>query len=202
MQIHSADFISSHSDFLAAPQTGYPEFAFVGRSNVGKSSLINMLTERKELARTSNTPGKTQLINYFAINDNWYLVDLPGYGYAQVSKKSRNKWSQMTEDYLRKRETLVNAFVLIDSNISPQRADLEFCNWLGEEGIPFVLIYTKIDRKKRDSDANIAAFEAAMLENWEALPPSFESSAVKGDGREAILSFIEQTLASIDLSAE
>lgn len=202
MHIHSADFVSSHTDYREAPKTGQPEFAFIGRSNVGKSSLINMLTERKELARTSNTPGKTQLINYFSINEQWYLVDLPGYGYAQVSKKSRNKWSRMTEDYILQRETLVNAFVLIDSNIPPQQIDLEFCNWLGEHGVPFVLIYTKTDRKKKNIDENIAAFETAMLENWEELPPAFASSAVAGTGRDEILQFIEQTLVSIDLPTE
>jgi GTP-binding protein len=202
VQIHSATFVSSHTDHQDAPATGLPEFAFIGRSNVGKSSLINLLTERKELARTSNTPGKTQLINYFAINEQWYLVDLPGYGYAQVSKKSRGKWSKMTEAYLQQRPTLVNAFVLIDSNIPPQAIDLEFCNWLGEHGIPFVLVYTKTDRKKKDIEEHIAAFEAAMLEHWETLPPSFVSSAVKGTGRAEILSFIEQTLVSIDLPTE
>lgn len=196
--ITSSIFASSHARVNQAPTDGRPEFAFIGRSNVGKSSLINMLTQRKELARTSGSPGKTQLINYFLINDSWYLTDLPGYGYAKRSKKTRAKWENRTENYFLRRQSLVNAFVLVDSNVPPQKIDLEFCNWLGENGVPFVIVFTKTDRKKARGGENVAAFKKALLNNWESLPPIFLTSAVKATGREAIISFLENTLESVD----
>lgn len=195
-----SSFASSHSRVNQAPRDGRPEFAFIGRSNVGKSSLINMLTQRKELARTSSTPGKTQLINYFLINKSWYLTDLPGYGYAKRSKKTRAKWEQRTENYFLHRESMVNAFVLVDSNVPPQNIDLDFCNWLGENGVPFVIVFTKTDRKKARGGVHVEAFKQALLEYWESLPPIFLTSAVDGTGREEILDFLENTLQSVDWS--
>ncbi|MEL7161856.1 MAG: ribosome biogenesis GTP-binding protein YihA/YsxC [Bacteroidota bacterium] len=197
-RIHASKFTSSHARVAQAPKGDTPEFAFIGRSNVGKSSLINMLTGRKELARTSSTPGKTQLINYFRINDSWYLTDLPGYGYAKRSKKTRAKWENRTENYFRKREQMVCAFVLVDSNVPPQQIDLEFINWLGENGVPFVIVFTKTDRKKARDLANVEAFKNTLLEYWEELPPIFLTSAVTTDGREEVLNFLEQTLADLD----
>lgn len=179
------------------PKDGRPEFAFIGRSNVGKSSLINMLTSRNELARTSGKPGKTALISYFLINDSWYLTDLPGYGYARVSKKTRGKWEARMENYFNQRSTLVNAFVLIDSNVPPQKIDLEFCNWLGEGGVPFVICFTKTDRKKARGLEQVEAFKAALLESWEELPPIFLTSAIKETGRDDVLNFIGETLETI-----
>lgn len=156
-----------------------------------------MLTSRNEMARTSGKPGKTVLINYYRINESWYLTDLPGYGYARASKKTRSKWEARTDSYFRVRETLVNAFVLIDSNVPPQKIDLEFCNWLGELGVPFVLIFTKCDRKKARDRAQVEAFKTALLASWEELPPCFETSAVKETGKDEVLNFIAETLASI-----
>lgn len=203
MTIHDATFIGSFTRNEQAPKDELPEFAFIGRSNVGKSSLINMLTQRKDLARISNTPGKTQHLNYYRINDLWYLVDLPGYGYAQVSKKDRRQFSRMTQGFMQKRETLVNAFVLIDANIPPQRIDLEFCAWLGTHQIPFVLVFTKSDRPKpHELEQNIDAFRAAMLEEWEELPPQFVTSSRDNRGREELLGFIGQTLEQIGLRGE
>lgn len=202
MQIKTATYASSHARVSKLPPEGTPEFAFIGRSNVGKSSLINMLTERKELAHTSGKPGKTQLISYFKINNSWYLTDLPGYGYAKVSKKTRGKWEGRTEDYFTKRQSLMCAFVLIDSGIPPQQIDLEFCNWLGELSVPFVLVFTKVDRKKSRSGEEIENFKKALLESWEEVPASFASSATKGDGKEEILAFIEATLESISWPTE
>lgn len=161
-----------------------------------------MLVERKELAHTSGKPGKTQLISYFKINDSWYLTDLPGYGYAKVSKKTRGKWEGRTENYFSKRQSLMCAFVLIDSAIPPQKIDLEFCNWLGDLGVPFVLVFTKVDRKKSRDGSQIEAFKQALLESWEELPPIFVSSAVKTTGKEDILDFIEATLESISWPTE
>lgn len=179
------------------PKDGKPEFAFIGRSNVGKSSLINMLTGRNEMARTSGKPGKTVLISYFLINDSWYLTDLPGYGYAIASKKTRAKWETRMENYFNHRATLVNAFVLIDSNVPPQKIDLDFCNWLGEGGVPFVICFTKTDRKKARGLEQVEAFKAALLENWEELPPIFLTSAVNGNGKDEVLTFIGDTLEEI-----
>jgi len=196
--ITSSSFSSSHARVAQAPKGNRPEFAFIGRSNVGKSSLINMLTQRKELARTSGTPGKTQLINYFMINHSWYLTDLPGYGYAKRSKKTRSKWESRTENYFLRREQMTCAFVLIDSNVPPQTIDLEFINWLGENGVPFVITFTKTDRKKSRDGGYIEAFKATLLEYWEELPPVFITSSVKQLGREEILDFIEATLTDLE----
>jgi GTP-binding protein len=195
--IIDSKFSSSHAQIKQAPKSNRPEFAFIGRSNVGKSSLINMLCARKELARTSGTPGKTQLCNYFMINDAWYLTVLPGYGYAKRSKKTRAKWETRTEDYFLNREQLHCAFVLVDSNVPPQEIDLEFINWLGEFGVPFVLVFTKTDRKKSRDGGSIEAFKAKLLETWEELPPVFITSAVKGNGRQEIIDFIEGALNDI-----
>ena len=196
-QIKTSKFASSHARVHQAPKDGRPEFAFIGRSNVGKSSLINMLAGRKELAHTSGKPGKTQLINYFLINRSWYLTDLPGYGYAVQSKKTRGKWEARTERYFLDRTTLVCAFVLIDANVPPQLIDLEFVNWLGEHEVPFVLAFTKTDRKKSRDGGSVEAFTERLLETWEALPPIFRTSATKEAGREEVLEFIESTLKAL-----
>lgn len=198
MTIHDIEFKGSFPEQRQAPDDGKPEFAFIGRSNVGKSSLINMLTERKDLARISNVPGKTQYLNYFLINDGWYLVDLPGYGYARVSKKLRKSWRLMMDHYFRKRESLQCVFVLLDGNIGPQKVDIEFINWLGEIGIPFILIYTKVDRcKPHELEANVAAIRAALLEYWEELPPDISTSATQRTGRDEVLQIITETLERI-----
>ncbi|WP_198664764.1 ribosome biogenesis GTP-binding protein YihA/YsxC [Lewinella sp. IMCC34191] len=195
--IHTSTFASSHARVHQAPKDGKPEFAFIGRSNVGKSSLINMLTQRKELAHTSGKPGKTQLLNYYLINQSWYLTDLPGYGYAKQSKKTRAKWETRTENYFLKRDTLVSTFVLIDSNIPPQQIDLDFVNWLGEHGVPFVLAFTKTDRKKARDGEHMESFQNALKESWEELPPVFATSALKETGREEVLEYIETALNAV-----
>ena len=192
MVIKSAEFCISSPNYKKCPQDGRPEYAFIGRSNVGKSSLINMLTGVKGLAKTSGRPGKTQLINHFLINKEWYLVDLPGYGYARTSKTSREKWSQMMRDYFLHREALTNVFVLIDSRIPPQRIDLEFLEFLGTNGVPICIVYTKTDKEKqREVMANIKAMKAALKEQWEELPPMFLTSSLTGYGRDAVLDCIE-----------
>lgn len=192
MEIKSATYLISNSDYRKCPATGLPEYAFIGRSNVGKSSLINMLTHNKSLAKTSVKPGKTQLINHFLINQEWYLVDLPGYGYARTSKVARSSWRKMIADYFLHRETLVNTFVLIDSRISPQSIDLEFLAFLGRNGIPLSIIFTKIDKlRQHDLAANVALFKQALAREWESLPTCFLSSAVTGYGRDNILTYIE-----------
>ena len=196
--ILTSRFASSHAKVSQAPADGRPEYAFIGRSNVGKSSLINMLTQRKELAHTSGKPGKTQLLNYYLINESWYLTDLPGYGYAKQSKKTRSKWEKRTENYFLQRSTLVSSFVLIDSNIPPQEIDLEFVNWLGENGVPFALAFTKVDRKKARSGEHIEAFNQKLLEYWETLPPQFATSAVKEIGREEVLEYLETGLNAVN----
>ncbi|WP_116124528.1 ribosome biogenesis GTP-binding protein YihA/YsxC [Lewinella sp. IMCC34183] len=197
-QIKTSRFASSHARVVQAPQDGKPEFAFIGRSNVGKSSLINMLAQRKELAHTSGKPGKTQLLNYFLINDSWYLTDLPGYGYAKQSKKTRGKWESRTEKYFLNRQSLVSAFVLIDSNIPPQTIDLEFVNWLGEHGVPFVLAFTKTDRKKARDGARVEEFRTELLKSWEELPPVFLTSATSEAGRDEILEYMESALEAVN----
>lgn len=198
MDILSSEYIGSFPRQDQAPQDERPEFAFIGRSNVGKSSLINMLTERRDLAHISNKPGKTQHLNYYLINEDWYLVDLPGYGYAKVSKKEREKWSKMIEYYLEQRPTLVNAFVLIDAKIPPQPMDLEFCDWLGAHQVPFVLVFTKTDKTSRSQVADhVEAFCQNMLQRWESLPPIFKTSSVKRTGRDELLAFIEEQLRAI-----
>ena len=198
MIIHNMEFKGSFPEQRQAPQDGKPEFAFIGRSNVGKSSLINMLSDRRDIARISNVPGKTQHLNYYLVNDGWYLVDLPGYGYARVSKKLRRQWRLMMEHYFIKRETLQCVFVLLDGNIGPQKVDIEFINWLGELGIPFILIYTKTDRcKPHELEKNITAIRAALLEYWEELPPDISTSSTKRIGREEVLQIISETLERI-----
>lgn len=193
MIIHSADFLMSNTDPARCPIPDKPEFAFIGRSNVGKSSLINMLLGRKNLAKTSSTPGKTRLINHFIVNEEWYLVDLPGYGYARISKKEREKWEGMIRTYFRRRENLVNTFILIDSRIEPKMADIDFINWFGEEQLPFAIVFTKADKLKTNAlVSNIAAFKGKLSETWEELPTSFISSAESALGRDFILDFISE----------
>ncbi|MCL4109166.1 UNVERIFIED_CONTAM: hypothetical protein GTU68_028347 [Idotea baltica] len=183
------------------PDDNLPQFAFIGRSNVGKSSLINMLTDRKKLAKVSKQPGKTQLINLFEVDEKWVLVDLPGYGYAKESKKKRKSWEVMVNTYLKDAPMLQLAFVLIDSNIPPQQIDLDFINWLGEHGIPFSLVFTKTDRLvARKTAKNVEAFCQVLLENWETLPPQFLASSVSRVGREEILSYID-SIGSADGSS-
>lgn len=191
MIIHTADFTCSYVDWKKCPDSKEPEYAFIGRSNVGKSSLINTLTERKGLAKTSNTPGKTQCINFFLINKEWNLVDLPGYGYAKISKKSREEWFKFTKDYLKKREQLRNTFILVDGRIEPQKIDLDFINWMGENGIPFSIIFTKNDKLKK-TQKNIEKFQETLLEYWEELPKMYITSSVTNLGREDVLSYIDE----------
>ncbi len=191
MIIQEAKYIMSNADYRECPAPELPEYAFIGRSNVGKSSLINMLTQRKSLAKTSQHPGKTQLINHFLINSSWYLVDLPGYGYAKVSKSERDKWERMIYEYLRYRPNLQCIFVLVDSRHDPQRVDLEFMESLGEEGIPFHIVFTKTDKMKANAvPAQIARYQQKLLETWEELPISFVTSAEAGVGREGLLETI------------
>ena len=192
MVIKSAEFVISNSQVSKCPTTGLPEYAFIGRSNVGKSSLINMLTGKKGLAMTSQKPGKTQLINHFIINGAWYLVDLPGYGYARLSKDGREKLKAMIEDYTLERKELVCLFVLVDSRHEPQKIDLEFIQWLGEEGVPFALVFTKADKlTKGRLAANLEAYKARLLEEWEELSPIFVTSSEQQLGRDELLSYIE-----------
>ena len=192
MVIKSAEFVISNSQVGKGPTTGLPEYAFIGRSNVGKSSLINMLTGKKGLAMTSQKPGKTQLINHFIINGAWYLVDLPGYGYARLSKDGREKLKTMIEDYTLERKELICLFVLVDSRHEPQKIDLEFIQWLGEEGVPFALVFTKADKlSKGRLAANLEAYKARLLEEWEELPPIFVTSSEQQLGRDELLSYIE-----------
>lgn len=191
MKITSAEFVMSNSDVAKCPANPLPEYAFIGRSNVGKSSLINMLMQRKSLAKTSGRPGKTQLINHFVINKNWYLVDLPGYGYARVSKSTKKVFQKFITKYFEKREQLVLAFVLIDCRHEPQNVDLEFMQWMGENQVPFSIIFTKADKLKPNAiERNIAIYEQKMLENWEEMPNHFITSASKGDGRDEVLKYI------------
>lgn len=195
MIIKSAEFIVSNTDPQKCPTTNMPEFAFIGRSNVGKSSLINMLVNRKNLAKTSSTPGKTQTINHFSINNAWYLVDLPGYGYASVGRSARQAWPLMIERYIKNRETLQNTFVLIDSRLEPQANDLDFVNWIGKQQLPFSLVFTKIDKlKKSHLTKTTEAWVKQLRLTWEELPPVFFTSAEKKTGREEILEYMETIL--------
>ena len=192
MKIQSAEFLISNSRADQCPQTDKPEYAFIGRSNEGKSSLINMLTGRKALAMTSSTPGKTMLINHFVINDEWYLVDLPGYGYAQRGRREVDKLKKLIEHYVLDREQLTCLFVLIDSRLTPQKIDLEFIRFLGEHGVPFGIIFTKADKPKRgELKKNVDRFLATLQEEWEELPPYFITSSGTGLGREAFLDYID-----------
>lgn len=195
MKIKSVSFVVSNTDHKKCPEDGKPEFAFIGRSNVGKSSLINLLTGHKKLAKISSTPGKTQLINHFVINDEWYLVDLPGYGYAKASKSARSTWEKFIADYLVKRTTLMNIFILLDSRLEPQKIDMEFINWCGEKQLPFVLIFTKIDKLSSSAlQKNMLKFKKEMLKTWEELPPVYTTSSASGFGAEPILNYIKQIL--------
>ncbi len=192
MIVKTAEFICSNTQISKLPPPVKPEYAFIGRSNVGKSSLINMLTGKKGLAKTSQTPGKTQLINHFLVNDNWYIVDLPGYGYARASKTKKSEWDKFIHTYLDKRESLQCVMVLIDSRLEPQKIDLEFCNWLGEKGLSFVLVFTKADKQSSvKTDQNIAKFKKALLETFEEAPPYFITSSELQLGRDEILGFRE-----------
>lgn len=198
MDITSAEFIVSNSRADMCPQTHLPEYAFIGRSNVGKSSLINMLTKNPKLAMTSATPGKTLLINHFLINKEWYLVDLPGYGYAQRGKKMMEKIQKLIEYYVLEREQMTCLFVLIDSRLEPQRIDLEFIEWLGENGIPFALIFTKADKQSAGkTKTSVNRFLDTLKEQWEELPPHFISSSENKTGRQEILDYIEQVNRSL-----
>jgi len=198
MKIKSADFVISNTDIDKCPKERIPEYAFIGRSNVGKSSLINMLTGRKSLAKTSGKPGKTQLINHFKINDNWFLVDLPGYGYAKVSKKNRSIFAKFIYEYLEKRENLICTFVLVDSRHEPQKIDMLFMEWLGQNQIPFVIVFTKMDKLSSSKlNKNITKYKTEMLKTWEDIPQTFRSSAESGLGKSEILKFIEQTNTSV-----
>ena len=198
MKIQSAEFLISNSRADQCPQTDKPEYAFIGRSNVGKSSLINMLTGRKALAMTSSTPGKTMLINHFVINDEWYLVDLPGYGYAQRGRREVDKLKKLIEHYVLEREQLTCLFVLIDSRLTPQKIDLEFIHFLGEHGVPFGIIFTKADKPKRgELKKNVDRFLATLQEEWEELPPYFITSSGTGLGREAFLDYVDSVNKSM-----
>ena len=198
MEISNAEFIISNTDVKKCPAGHLPEYAFIGRSNVGKSSLINMLTGRKGLAMTSATPGKTMLINHFLINNSWYIVDLPGYGYARRGMKGQDQIRTIIEDYILEREQMTNLFLLIDSRLEPQKIDLEFMEWLGENEIPFSLIFTKIDKiSKGRLQENLKVYQTKLLESWEELPPILLSSSEKKEGRDKILNYIDEINKSL-----
>jgi GTP-binding protein len=195
VKIKSAKFLLSNSDYKKCPLGDTPEFAFIGRSNVGKSSLINNLVGRKSLAKISGKPGKTQLINHFEINEHWYLVDLPGYGWAKVSKSSRSQFAQIITGYLLNRQSLVSTFVLVDSRLEPQKIDLEFINWMGENALPFIIVFTKCDKlSKNKVQQSVEIFKKALLESWEELPQTILSSSVSGLGRDELLDYINSCL--------
>ena len=199
MVIKTAEFVISNTDFRKCPDTGLPEYAFIGRSNVGKSSLINMLTGRSGLAKTSQTPGKTMLINHFIINKSWYIVDLPGYGYAQRGKKAQEQLREIIESYILGRTEMTNLFLLIDSRHAPQKIDLEFMDWLGENEVPFSIVFTKLDKLGVNAGKlKIEEYKKVLLERWEELPPIFATSSEDGRGREELLDYIEQINASLN----
>lgn len=192
MIIKSAEFVISNTDVKKCPASTLPEYAFIGRSNVGKSSLINMLTQRKGLAMTSQKPGKTQLINHFLINNEWHLVDLPGYGFARVGQSNRERLKSIIEDYILEREQLTNLFILLDCRHEPQKIDLEFIEWAGENGVPFALVFTKADKLSKGKLAsNIEAYKQTLLESWEELPPIFITSSEAKEGRDELLNYIK-----------
>jgi GTP-binding protein len=201
MEIKSVEFVKSSAHPRECPPMDRPEYAFIGRSNVGKSSLINMLVGRNSIAKISSTPGKTQLINHFVINDteksdqdSWYLTDLPGFGYAKISKSERIKWERTSRQFLEGRKNLLCTMMLVDSRLKPQKVDLEFMAYLGEAGLPFVLVFTKVDKlNKTERAAFQSKYEEVMLKEWHKMPPIFITSAVKGDGRDEILNFVVQT---------
>ena len=195
MIVSSAEFVKSSQELNQCPQPDMPEFAFIGRSNVGKSSLINMLVDKKDLAKTSSQPGKTQLINHFLINEEWYLVDLPGYGYAKTSMENRKKWRKMIEDYLLKRVNLLTVFVLVDSRLEPQKIDLEFINFLGENQVPITLIFTKTDKQSaKKTEESLECFKESLSEYWEELPKIILTSSEKRVGRDEVLETIENII--------
>ncbi|MBE6290335.1 MAG: YihA family ribosome biogenesis GTP-binding protein [Bacteroidaceae bacterium] len=199
MKITSAEFVISNTDVNKCPKTGFPEYAFIGRSNVGKSSLINMLTGNKKLAMTSSTPGKTLLINHFLINKQWYLVDLPGYGYANRSKKSVADIQRVIGSYLENRMEMTCLFVLIDSRLEPQAIDMNFMNWLGENQVPFAIVFTKADKQSKSrTESNIRGYIEKMKEQWEELPPYFITSSLTGVGKDDVLSYIESINISLN----
>lgn len=196
MLIKSAEFVKSSGKWQDCPEPNLPEYAFIGRSNVGKSSLINALMNRKDLAKTSQTPGKTQLINHFLVNEQWYLTDLPGYGYAKVSKSLRKDFEKLITNYILNRKNLVNLFVLVDARHSPQKIDLEFMEWCGESGVPFSIIFTKADKLKANAVLkNVEDYKTELLKTWEELPEIYITSAEKKEGCEEILNYIEKTNA-------
>ena len=200
MLIKSAEFVKSSPNLKICPSDKLPELAFIGRSNVGKSSLINLLTRKDNLAKTSSTPGKTRYINHFLINGQWYLVDLPGYGYAKISRSLRSEFNKASLEYLARRETLYCVFVLIDVRIEPQAIDIRFLNWLGEHGIPSAILFTKLDKvPEAEANQNIRQFCTRLLETWETLPAYFKTSSVKKKGRDEVLEFIEKCLNTSDL---
>ena len=203
MEIKSAEFIISNTDIAKCPDTSLPEYAFIGRSNVGKSSLINMLANHRKLAKTSATPGKTLLINHFLINKEWYLVDLPGYGYAKKGKEEREKLWRIITSYILRREQLTNLFVLVDSRHEPQKIDLEFIEWLGENGVPFSIVFTKADKQGiKRLNANIKAYLEVLKEQWEELPPYFATSSLEKTGRTELLDYIESINRSLAKNAQ
>jgi GTP-binding protein len=200
MVIHSANFLKSSTELSQCPEVNLPEYAFIGRSNVGKSSLINYLTNHKKLAKTSGTPGKTQTINHFLINENWLLADLPGYGYAKVSKSLRSDFDVMIRSYLKERENLVCVFVLIDSRHEALKPDIDFLNWIGENEIPFSIVFTKIDKlSSSELNKQITSYKKTLLNYWESLPKTFNSSSVTKNGGNEILHFIDETNKLIQL---
>jgi len=202
MDIKSAEFVMSNSEVAKCPKALLPEYAFIGRSNVGKSSLINMLTHRKSLAKTSGTPGKTQLINHFLINKNWHLVDLPGYGYARVSKSSKKTFQKFITEYFSLREQMVSAFVLVDIRHNPQTIDLDFMQWLGENGVPFSIIFTKADKLRPQAIENhVTAYKTILLETWEDMPNYFITSASNETGKDDVLNYIDSLNNNLNLDS-
>lgn len=194
MIIKTAEFVKSSQKWQECPEPKIPEYAFIGRSNVGKSSLINAMMNHKDLAKTSGTPGKTQLINHFSVNETWYLTDLPGYGYARVSKSTRKDFEKLITNYILNRKNLVNLFVLVDARHNPQKIDLEFMQWCGESGVPFSIVFTKADKLKPNAAiANVEAYKTELLKTWEELPEMYLTSAEKKEGTNEILKYIEKT---------
>ena len=190
--VKSAEFVKSSPDYRQSPKADRAEFAFIGRSNVGKSSLINALVNKKDLAKTSSQPGKTQLINHFLVNGNWYLVDLPGYGYARVSRTNRYAWGKMIKNYMLQRENLMNVYVLVDSRLEPQKIDIEFMNFLGENSVPFSIVFTKIDKQTPNkTNSNVAAYKKELLKYWEELPEIILTSSEKRQGLETLMDSIK-----------
>ena len=203
MRIKQAEFVISNTDLRLCPEPNMPEYAFIGRSNVGKSSLINVLTNNKSLAKISSKPRKTRLINHFLINKEWYLVDLPGYGYAKVNHNAREQFQKFISRYMTTRENLTNVFVLVDSRHKPQEIDLDFMIWLGEHGVPFSMIFTKFDKlKKSEQKKSIKLYETEMLKVWEEMPPYFITSSVSSEGKEELLAYIDEINQTVDYSVK